>query len=272
MSAHDTDGPHAGSHPDITPAVQAKSSAPHTVSLPELSMRYFDPAYYLEMYSDLRAAFGSNLVLATRHYITIGYSEFRSPNPFFNPDFCRSNYSDLQFYTGEGLLEHWYLHGIDEARQGSPWFDINFYLNHHGDLKNTYGDDYAEAFNHWKWYGHTERRQTAPSKTLQLIWGDSKNPDGSFPLADGTGDCVPEEPIHQVLTNGRILGLLCKEIPHIGLREGCKRIINKVAEFIDPDPKYTVCSNPDGSDGVRVRDDPIFHGDIHVPHEVTEIA
>lgn len=252
-----------------TPQSREASRATHILSFEETSLREFDPLYYLARYPDLTAAFGTDKVAATRHYLTYGVHEGRSPSLFFDPVYYRDIHPDLRQHSQVQLLEHWYVYGVEEGRRGSPWFHIRYYTNAYPDLLRAFGNNYAAAFSHWKAYGHRERRQTIEGRHLQLYWGDVRNPNGTFSLVDNSKECLPEKPIQEEPSTGAILGLACKVLPHFGLQQACKAAIKKITGMSGGD--YVICDEAGGRE-IRVREDPIFRGDINVPEEITRTA
>lgn len=256
-------GPAPGSHLPVSHQERERTFA-------ELSLRDFDPLYYLARNFDLAQAFGTNQSAAAKHYVQNGVHELRSPNPFFEPEFYRSIHPDLQSHDALALLLHWYTYGVDEGRQGSKWFSLTHYLQSHDDLVHAFGNDFGAAFEHWKSFGHTERRQTVPGQFLQIYWGDIDTASGARLLADGSGECVPEEPVHEEPSTGRILGFACKRlVPGFIGRAACKWAIGKV--WKSTQAGVVIC-DPDGSGQVRVHDEPIFRGDINVPDDIGAIA
>jgi uncharacterized protein YaeQ len=67
--------------------------------------------FYLNQYADLKAAFGTNFVMA---------------------------------------IDHWINQGLpSEGRRGSQDFDVQFYVNYYADLKAAFGANYLAAIDHW---------------------------------------------------------------------------------------------------------------------------
>ncbi len=84
----------------------------NAVSIPEELKSYvFDPEYYVNRYSDVKAAYG----------------------------------------TDEGkLYEHFVNYGIEEGRAASPYFDVKFYMNQNSQsFREEMKGDYEKAFNHF---------------------------------------------------------------------------------------------------------------------------
>ena len=141
------------------------------IDLMHLSPFDIYPLYYLEVYSDVRQAYGvGNIEGALDHYLTYGIKEGRSPNPFFDPNFYREYYGDLSTMSGESALYHWMTYGFKEGRRGSWCFDIGYYLSH-GDLLSTFGaGNYDGAFWHWCRWGNAEGRKTSADSGLRICY------------------------------------------------------------------------------------------------------
>jgi hypothetical protein len=122
----------------------------------------FDPFFYLTEHQDLTVA-GDNPLL---HYITVGFTEGRQPNPLFDPVFYRTQAGgvkgdpllhfievgaktdlnphplfDAQYYrertpdiraSGTNPLFHYQLQGCREGRSPSLLFDSEYYLEQAG--------------------------------------------------------------------------------------------------------------------------------------------
>ena len=81
----------------------------------------FDPMYYANKYSDLKAAFGTNSTLLFNHFITNGMKEARQAIELFDPKSYRNRYPDLNAAFGDNW-EYYYKHyctvGRTEGRVG----------------------------------------------------------------------------------------------------------------------------------------------------------
>jgi hypothetical protein len=80
--------------------------------------------HYLSQYSDLQAAFGTDYVAATNH---------------------------------------WIRYGIAEGRRGTAGFDVQHYLNNNADLQAAFSTNYLAAQDHAYTSGRSEGRIGAPS-------------------------------------------------------------------------------------------------------------
>jgi len=79
----------------------------------------FDPVYYCNRYSDLKAAFGDNPVLLWNHFCQFGMNEFRQASDEFNPEVYKSRYPDLVAAFGADnpmYYYHYVAFGINEGR------------------------------------------------------------------------------------------------------------------------------------------------------------
>lgn len=79
-------------------------------------------------------------------------------NWIFNATFYRNKYSDLTSMTDAQLYQHFLDYGLSEGRQGSALFNIKYYLNQNTELKEIYGSDYEQAFDHFVTFGQRENR------------------------------------------------------------------------------------------------------------------
>jgi hypothetical protein len=125
------------------------------LSFPQtLDNSVFDAEFYLNLYPDLRAAFGSDEVAALNHWLIQGLPvEGRRASREFDVQFYLNHYGDLKAFFGEnfeGALQHWLNQGLpNEGRRGSREFDVQFYLAHYGDLAAFFGTNFSGAVNHW---------------------------------------------------------------------------------------------------------------------------
>lgn len=90
----------------------------------EIEARYFDAAFYLETYPDIRAAG----VDPFQHYRTWGAYEGRDPNAFFATSWYLLQNPDV-LEAGINPLLHFVAFGAREGRNPHPRFDVNFYVN-----------------------------------------------------------------------------------------------------------------------------------------------
>lgn len=145
----------------------------------------FDADYYLNSYSDLRAAFGSDRQAALDHWVAYGMREGRSSSPLFDVSFYLERYPDLRavFGTNNRLaVAHWNNFGISEGRRASASFDPSFYLAYYPDLSAAFGTDYRAAIDHWRTYGLSEGRRSAPEVDVSFYlshYGDLRAAFGS---------------------------------------------------------------------------------------------
>ena len=79
----------------------------------------FNATYYVNKYSDLKAAFGNN---------------------------------------STALLNHFKTYGMKEGRQAIATFDVIAYKNRYTDLQKAFGDDLPSYYNHYVQFGYKEGR------------------------------------------------------------------------------------------------------------------
>lgn len=92
--------------------------------LAEIDARYFDAAFYLETYADIRRAGIDPFV----HYQNWGVFEGRDPNAFFSNTWYLLQNPDVMD-AGVSALHHYATFGVKEGRNPHPRFDISFYAN-----------------------------------------------------------------------------------------------------------------------------------------------
>ena len=81
----------------------------------------FDPIYYSNKYSDLKAAFGTNATKLFKHFIEHGRVEGRQAISTFNPIVYKNRYPDLQQVFEDNMISyynHYILYGFKEKRKG----------------------------------------------------------------------------------------------------------------------------------------------------------
>ena len=144
----------------------------------------FDASYYLNKYSDLRAAYGNNKNEAFWHFLNYGMNEGRQGISTFDVYSYRNQYADLRGAYGNNL-KNYYLHYINygkkEGRKGTGCttlqgaitvynginygavYDYNYYVNKYSDIKKAYGDNDAAVLAHFVNYGMKEGRQGSSS-------------------------------------------------------------------------------------------------------------
>lgn len=134
MNKYNIDISHVIRHKDVTgkacPAYWGDDKKFQTEFLSKLIFDYknynglnysfvFNPMYYANTYSDLKAAFG--------------YDEGR-------------------------LFEHFINYGMKERRRGSATFDVKVYMNKYEDLRKAFGDNYPKYYLHYLTFGISEGR------------------------------------------------------------------------------------------------------------------
>lgn len=79
----------------------------------------FDAKYYLNRYSDLKSAFGTDYAAALKHFVEYGISEGRRASESFDVTLYKVNYPDLQELFGDDnikYVDHYLDYGINEGR------------------------------------------------------------------------------------------------------------------------------------------------------------
>ncbi|WNG29839.1 peptidase M10 [Cystobacter fuscus] len=124
-----------------------------------------DTVFYVNNYSDLRAAFGNNWTAARDHWLNYGINEGRRGSADFDAAYYLSIHPDLVAAYGANnyaaAYKHWLPYGLNEGRRSSREFDVRYYLNANPDLKAAYGNNYAAALNHWLSEGLYEGRRAS---------------------------------------------------------------------------------------------------------------
>ena len=130
--------------------------------LGRISSYVFDPVYYINKYSDLKAAFGTNYIEAYKHFINNGIKEGRQASQIFDPIYYINKYPDLKAAFGtnyEAAYNHFITYGMNEGRQASSEFNCTIYKNRYGDLQKAFGNNNKEYYKHWYMYGKKEGRK-----------------------------------------------------------------------------------------------------------------
>ncbi|MBQ9277901.1 MAG: hypothetical protein IJ224_04620 [Lachnospiraceae bacterium] len=169
--------------------------------------------YYINKYSDLKTAFGSNSSAALAHFVNFGMSEGRQASADFNVTIYKNNYTDLQRTFGNNLKSY-YLHyinnGKSEGRNAktiisgssggstastpgsaptvyngvdySAVYDYNYYINKYGDLRAAFGSNSSAALAHFVNNGMKEGRQACAAFNVQVYksnYSDLRNAFGN---------------------------------------------------------------------------------------------
>ena len=135
----------------------------------------YDYNYYINKYSDLKNAYGTNRNAAFNHFLSYGMKEGRQGNAKFNVSYYKQNYTDLQKAFGNNLqayYEHYISYGHNEGRitdklinnantgdrntapivnktvyQGvdyAPVYDADYYYKNNADVQKQFkSDDYT---------------------------------------------------------------------------------------------------------------------------------
>lgn len=175
----------------------------------------FDAEYYLNKYSDLKAAFGNDYSAALNHFITFGIKEGRQACDDFNIDVYKGNYADLRKAFGNNngaYVAHYLEYGLKEGRDGqeviqsnqdntsddkkddtnnnyvasaeekkySAVYDYIYYRNAYADLRAAFGDDSAKYFQHFLHNGMAEGRQACENFDVKIYKNNYKDLQAAF--------------------------------------------------------------------------------------------
>ncbi|MBQ9609305.1 MAG: CAP domain-containing protein [Lachnospiraceae bacterium] len=170
---------------DVVTAPLSNSSSSSTGNTSVDTVDYssvYDYSYYINKYSDLKSAFGSNQAAAFNHFINNGMNEGRQASEDFNVSIYKANYADLRAAYGNDLKSyylHYINHGKKEGRNAktlinnssgtsttvyngvdySAVYDYNYYINKYPDLKAAFEGNPTAALNHFVNCGMNEGRQ-----------------------------------------------------------------------------------------------------------------
>ena len=157
----------------------------------------FNAEYYLNKYSDLKAAFGSDKTAALKHFVEYGMKEGRQASASFNVATYKNNYADLRKAFGNDnalYYKHYLEYGQKEGRIANsavntssntgntdksnttssastvyngidyaPVYDYEYYKKKYADLRTAFGDDSKKYLQHFVEYGMKEGRQASAS-------------------------------------------------------------------------------------------------------------
>lgn len=153
-------------------------AAGKTVVTPDLERddrSVLDAAFYLAIYPDLQAAFGSDTEAARQHWLTYGIAEGRVGSPTFDIGQYRALHPELAALDNLSVVDHFLESGLQQAGASSPFFDAAYYLGRYGDLSAAFGTDHYAAAQHFLQFGIAEGRSAAPS--FDASWYLASNPD-----------------------------------------------------------------------------------------------
>lgn len=161
---------------DPTPYIDADITGINTAEYKLNGLDYspvFNPKYYLNKYSDLKAAFGSDYDKAWAHFKQYGMKEARQASAEFNVIAYKDNYADLRDAFGDNLplyYEHYCNYGRKEGRNArmveKKTLTLTSYPNYtsgngfyrvrksYRDEKNAIGSycTWSSAYKTWKRY------------------------------------------------------------------------------------------------------------------------
>lgn len=129
---------------------------------------FFDEAYYLRQFPDVRAAVASGAFTSGwEHFRLFGVAEGRVASPFLDLDLYRANNPDLTdagLTSDADLMLHFYVYGRNESRifVNESVFDWEYYLEKNPDLAAAGITSREMAQQHFLNYGINEGRITHP--------------------------------------------------------------------------------------------------------------
>ena len=118
----------------------------------------FDEVYYISQCAEEPAAKDDPI----GHYLRVGTTQGKNPNPFFDTSWCLETHADLSANNLNPLV-HYILYGSREGRATSREFDAGFYLRTHQDV-DAAG---LEPLRHFLESGRYEGRLAAASGQRQ---------------------------------------------------------------------------------------------------------
>lgn len=134
---------------------------------------YFQHAFYLSMYGDVREL---RSMTPFDHFCRIGEREGRMPNPFFDGRWYLDRNPDVAD-AGKPPLRHFIEYGSREGRDPSPLFETNWYRNANPDVAASD----IEPLRHFLEHGAAEGRRPLP---ISLPPADLRG--GELPVAGDT--------------------------------------------------------------------------------------
>ncbi len=188
-----------------------------------------------------------------------GVGAFMSPTQLqlsvLDPAFYQSIHTDLRGMTPAALQSHWLNHGLREGRQPRADFDLRSYLARYPDVKQSVGDNYAAALEHYFRVGTLQGRTADPNKPYPpgvLVRG----PGGAISLIDGEGKsrwvvsmdvftgCALNGLPAQDLTS-RSVDLIPKGA-NLASANDCRAVLTQARTAADPLPAGTLLRDPTG--------------------------
>lgn len=173
----------------------------------------YDFEYYINRYSDLKAAFGeTGDIKAIEHFVRFGLQEGRIGKSTFNLASYKNNNVDLRTIFGNNVMAyvmHYIQYGKNEGRVAtgdtyvgvtghnnidySAVYNFTYYINNNPDLKAAYGEKGdLQAIDHFVRYGMKEGRTAKDSFRVSVY--RSKYSD----LRAAFGDYLPAYYMHYI--------------------------------------------------------------------------
>ena len=139
----------------------------------------FDPAWYLDRYSDaVEALAEQESVTALDHYLTEGLSDGRPGTPFFDAEWYLDTYPDVPVSGRRSRhvegLEHYLTAGYREGRNPNPIFDERWYGQRYREALRGSGE-YLNGYHHFLAEGAAAG--FSPSPLFDELWYRRVHPD-----------------------------------------------------------------------------------------------
>ena len=149
----------------------------------------FDADYYLNRYTDIQKAYGTNGYGALAHFVNFGMREGRQGSSAFSvksymnlyPDLRRSFGTNMKgyymHYVNYGYKEHRIATGYDDRMIGAQTkyngkdygsvYDFNYYISKNPDIVRVYGYDENKVLAHFVNFGMKEGRSAKESFSVK---------------------------------------------------------------------------------------------------------
>ena len=149
----------------------------------------FDADYYLNRYTDIQKAYGTNGYGALAHFVNFGMKEGRQGSSAFSAKSYMNLYPDLRrsfgtnmkgyymHYVNYGYKEHRIATGYDDRMIGAQTkyngkdygsvYDFNYYISKNPDIVRVYGYDENKVLAHFVNFGMKEGRSAKESFSVK---------------------------------------------------------------------------------------------------------
>lgn len=163
--------------------VNASAAVDSSLVTDEVKTITFDAEYYLNSYSDLKAAYGNDEEAAYAHFLAFGIGEGRCAKLTFDVGYYLNSYEDLQNAFEEdyeAAYKHFIEFGAAEGRSGCPIYDASYYVENNKDVKDAYGDNGLKAYEHYVVFGIEEGRQACEQFNVKCYLNKYKDLKDAF--------------------------------------------------------------------------------------------